>query len=196
MTDTISRPHKPRSLGEAMVRLEHQWGYFLALGALFVLLGMVALAMVAFATIASVVMLGAFLAIAGLAEIVIGFRSRTWGRFFLWVVAGLLYVAAGVAAIAQPLLAAAIFTLALGAGLTATGLMRVWIGFEMPSGARGLALLSAVVTTALGVLIVIGWPANSFCILGLMLAVDLMFSGWSWIGFGLALRARAKTPQP
>ena len=185
----------PRGLGGAIGRLRHQWGYFLAHGILTALLGTLALALVVSATIASVVLLGAFVVLSGLIEIGIGFRSRSWGRFFLWVLAGLLYLVAGAVAIAQPLLAAAFFTLVLGAGLLATGLIRLWIAYEMPPGSsRGVAFLSGAVTTALGLLIVTGWPADSLYLLGLMLGVDLIFYGWSWIGFALLLRGRTTTP--
>jgi len=39
---------------------------------------------------------GVLFLIAGAAEISIGMHSRIWGRFFLWVIGGLVYLAAGV----------------------------------------------------------------------------------------------------
>jgi uncharacterized membrane protein HdeD (DUF308 family) len=181
------------TLGGAIGRLSSQWGYFVALGVLSVLLGSAALILVVSATVASILMLGFFVVVTGVAEIVMGVRARTWGRFFLWVLAGAVYVIAGALAIAQPLMAAAFFTLVLGAGLIATGLVRLWVGFELPAGQpSGMVMFSGAITTALGILIVIGWPANSLYILGLMLGIDLIFNGWGWIGFGLFLRRHAR----
>ena len=195
MTEASLQTH-PLSLADGIHRLSAQWGSFLALGVLSALLGTLALVLVVSATIASVVMLGGFVAIVGAAEIVMGFRSRTWGRFFLWIIAGLLYLAAGIAAIAQPLMAAAIFTLFLGASFGATGLVRLWIAFGLPSGQpRALAFLSGAVTTLLGVVVVSGWPANSLFLLGMLLGVDLIFYGWSWIGFALFLRRFGRAHQ-
>ncbi|MGB8900296.1 MAG: hypothetical protein WCC90_14145 [Methylocella sp.] len=54
---------------------------------------------------------------------------------------------------------------------------------------RGTPFCSRGMLTALvGVLIVAGWPANPFVILGVLLALDLAFWGAAWIGFGLRLR--------
>ena len=44
---------------------------------------------------------------------------KTWGQFVLWVILGVLYGVAGVFAIMNPLLAAGVLTLFLGAGLVA-----------------------------------------------------------------------------
>ena len=179
---------RPHSLGHAMERLSRRWGWMAALGVLFVALGVLALGLVVSATVASVFIIGVFMAIAGGMEIVIGFDSRTWTRFFLWVLAGLFYVVAGAIAIAQPLLAAAVFTFMLGIGLLATGLLRAWAASHMPPGRKGLAFFSSAVTILLGVVIIIGWPANSVFVLGMLLGIDLIFYGTSWIAFALTLR--------
>ncbi len=192
MSDHSSDQTIGNALGGAIHRLSPHWKYFLGLGLLATLLGVAALVMVVTSTVVSVVMLGVFIVLSGALEVVIGARSRSWTRFFLWMLAGLFYMVAGATVIAQPIFAAAIFTLVLGAGLVATGVLRVWLGLELPPGQpSGMVLFSGAITTALGVLIVIGWPGNSLYVLGLMLGVDLIFYGWGWIGFGLFLRRHA-----
>lgn len=186
------RSLRPHSLEWAMERISHRWGLMTGLGVLFVLLGLAALTLVVSATIASVFIIGVFMVIAGGLEIIVGFDSRTWSRFFLWMAAGLLYVVAGAIALAQPLMAALIFTLMLGAGLLATGLVRIWLATHLPPGRKGLAILSGAVTLLLGVVIVFGWPGNSVFILGLLLGLDLLFYGASWIAIGLSLRQVAR----
>jgi uncharacterized membrane protein HdeD (DUF308 family) len=115
--------------------------------------------------------------------------DRTWSRFLLWVAAGLLYLVAGAIAIAQPLFAAVVFTLVLGAGLLATGIVRLWLAWHMPAGQpKGLVVFSGVVTTLLGMVVTLGWPGDSLFILGMLLGIDLIFYGAGWIGFGLLLR--------
>jgi uncharacterized membrane protein HdeD (DUF308 family) len=179
------------SLAEALGRLGDRWGMIAAFGVIMLLLGLVALGLVVSATIASVLVIGAFMIATGILEIVLGFSAQTWGRFFIWIVAGLLYVAAGVVAISQPLLAASIFTLMLGAGLLATGIVRIVLAFQLPpEESKWLVLISGVITLLVGLAIIEGWPNNSFFILGIFLAIDLMFYGVGWISFGLALRSR------
>lgn len=192
MTDQ-SRPSFPaHSLGFAMARLSHRWGWVAAFGGLITLLGVLAIALVVSATIASVFLVGIFMIFAGAMEIFVGFNSRSWSRFLLWILAGLLYLVAGSVAIAQPLFAAVIFTIFLGAGLLATGLVRLWLAWHMPpSQQKSLVLFSGAVTTFLGLVIILGWPGNSLFILGMLLGIDLIFYGVGWIGFALLLRKHA-----
>ena len=176
-------------MGQAIERITHRWGWFMAFGVLIALLGTLAIALVVSATIASVFLIGIVMIFAGAVEIVIGFGSRTWSRFFLWVAAGLLYLVAGVIAIAQPFFAAVIFTLLLGAGLLATGIVRLWVAWHLPARqSKRLVVVSGVVTAVLGLVITLGWPGDSLFILGMLLGIDLIFYGAGWIGFGLLLR--------
>ncbi|MGB9425529.1 MAG: DUF308 domain-containing protein, partial [Methylocella sp.] len=98
------------------------------------------------------------------------------------------YLIVAVLALAQPLIAATFFTLLLGAGMIATGVVRIYLGVHLGAPLRGPVLLAGVLTALVGILIVAGWPADSFVILGVLLGLDLAFWGAAWIGFGLRLR--------
>ncbi|MGH6862787.1 MAG: HdeD family acid-resistance protein, partial [Methylocella sp.] len=78
--------------------------------------------------------------------------------------------------------------LLLGAGMIATGVVRIYLGAHLGAPLRGSVLLAGVLTALVGVLIVAGWPKNSFVILGVLLGLDLAFWGAAWIWFGLRLR--------
>jgi uncharacterized membrane protein HdeD (DUF308 family) len=177
-----------RSLGEASRHLQDRWGWIVAFGILSIILGVVALGLIVSATIASVLVVGIFMIITGGTEIVLGFSARSWGRFFLWIAAGLLYLVAGAFVVSRPLVAAAFFTLLLGVGFLALGVVRLWVAFEMPSGYRTLPMISGLVSALLGILIIAAWPANSLFVLGMLLGIDLIFYGFGWLGFGFALR--------
>ncbi|MCW6510161.1 HdeD family acid-resistance protein [Lichenifustis flavocetrariae] len=172
-------------------RLHDHWKGFVVLGALATALGLLALALTESATITSVLVIGVFMIVAGAAEITIGFRMRSWRRFVVWEIAGVLYLVAGGFAVLVPEVASVVITLLLGAGLVATGLLRIVFGIQLGSSpSRTMLFVSGVVTMLLGLVIVLGWPANSALILGTLLGIDLVFNGISWIFFGL----RARTP--
>jgi uncharacterized membrane protein HdeD (DUF308 family) len=179
----------PDKIDTCVGRLRHRWAWFVALGSLMVLLGVAALVLVVSATIASVYTIAVFLIIAGGAEVVMGFSSRSWGRFFLWIVGGVAYIVVGAFALAQPLLAAAVFTLFLGAAILVTGLIRIYTAIHLGENVRGSVIFAGIVTTVVGFIILLGWPANSFVILGLLLGVDLIIWGASWAILGLRMRA-------
>jgi uncharacterized membrane protein HdeD (DUF308 family) len=181
----------PDRVGTCVGQLKHRWGWFVAFGVLMFLLGIAALLLVVSATIASVYTIAVFLIIAGGAEIALGISSRSWGRFFLWIIGGIAYVVVGAFAFARPLMAAAVFTLLLGAAMLVTGLIRVYMGTHLGKGVRGSVIFAGIVTAVVGFIIILGWPTNSFIVLGLLLGIDLMIWGASWIMLGLRMKAHA-----
>jgi uncharacterized membrane protein HdeD (DUF308 family) len=144
------------------------------------------------ATVATVFVVGIMMVIAGVAEVINAFQLKTWGKFVLWILLGLLYIVAGILTFENPLLAAAILTLMLGAALVVSGIMRVVLAFYMKEGMPWMwVVLSGVITLLLGVIILGRWPVSSVYILGIFLGIDLLFAGIGWIFVGLGLRSRA-----
>ena len=117
-------------------RLREKWAAITAFGVLLVVLGGAALFFSLVATIVTVTLNGVLFLIAGAAEIGIGMHSREWGRFFLWVVGGLLYLAVGILCIVNPALASVALTLLLGAGLIAAGVVRAFLAAQLPPTIR------------------------------------------------------------
>lgn len=164
-------------------------GWIVALGVVYVIAGFIALGSVAMATVASVFIVGIMMLLAGVAEIVSAFQVKSWGKFILWILLGILYVVAGFATFENPLLAAAVFTLVLGFALIVSGIMRIILAFGMKEGMPWMwIVLSGVITFLLGAIILAHWPVSSVYVLGLFLGIDLVFAGAGWIGLGLGLR--------
>lgn len=183
-------PPRP-NLGDAFERLRPKWGWFVALGLVTAAFGVATLGYLSVVgTIASVFMIGFAMIIAGAAEIAIAFKARTWGWTALWILVGLVYIVGGAFAIGQPLVAAATFTLLIGAALVATGILRVIAAFKAPEG-KGMLVFAGLITLALGVMILLAWPVSGLYTLGIFLGVDLLIYGLSWISFGLRLRPRS-----
>ncbi len=180
----------PHSLGEGIRHLRAKWGALLAFGLLLMALGALSLAFAFFSTLAMVTLNGVLLIVAGAAEVGVGMHARSWGRFFFWVLGGLLYFFAGLFCILYPLAASAVLTLMIGAGLIAAGVVRAYLGFQLPrSPRRAMIWLGAGITFLLGLIIVIHWPLSSAYVLGTLLGVDLLFHGAGWVSFASGLRA-------
>src|ERR1700759_2383217 len=176
--------------------LRAKWGWILALGIVYVIAGFVALGSVVMATVASVLIVGVMMIVAGIAEIINAFQCKGWGRFLVWVLLGALYIVAGFITFENPLFAAAILTLLLGASLVASGIMRIILVFSMKRDQPWIwVLLSSIVTLLLGLSILAHWPVSSVYILGIFLGIDLVMAGASWIGLAFALHRRDE-PSP
>jgi len=181
----------PSSLGSAIDELRGKWGWIVALGVFFVVAGVIALGSVVTATVVSVLYVGVMMLLAGVVEIISAFQMKTWGKFFLWIALGVIYAIAGFFVFDNPLLAAGVLTLFLGAALVACGLVRIYLAFQMQQGAPwGWVAFSGVITALLGVVILIHWPVSGLFVLGIFLGIDLIFAGVGWISVGMAIRGR------
>jgi uncharacterized membrane protein HdeD (DUF308 family) len=174
--------------GAALEPLRAKWGWIVALGVVYVVAGVIALGSVVTATIATVWLVGIMMLIAGVFEVINAFQVKTWGRFLFWLALGVLYIVAGFVAFDNPLLTAVWLTLILGAALVASGIVRIFLGFNMQGGTPwGWVVASGVITLLLGIIVLIHWPVSSLYVLGIFLGVDLVFAGASWIGLGFGL---------
>jgi uncharacterized membrane protein HdeD (DUF308 family) len=174
--------------GTDVAPLRAKWGWIVALGVVYVVAGFIALASVAMATVASVLVVGVMMIVAGIAELINAFQIKTWGRFLVWALLGVLYIIAGFVTFENPLLAAALLTLFLGASLFASGIVRIFLAFSMKRETPWIwVALSGVITLLLGLIILAHWPVNSVYILGMFLGIDLIFAGAGWIGLGFGL---------
>jgi len=169
--------------------LHAKWGWIVALGVVYLITGLIALGSVVMATVASVFVVGIMMLIAGVGEVFNAFQMRGWGKFLLWLVLGALYIVAGFFTFENPLLAAAVLTLLLGASLAASGVMRIILAFSMKDGPFWVGILvSGLITLLLGLIILAHWPVSSLYVLGIFLGIDLIFAGIGWIGLGLGLK--------
>lgn len=174
---------------QMLKELGARWGWFAALGVALIVLGMIGLVHVFAATLVSVLFIGSLMLIGGIGQLIHAWRIKQWAGFLFWTASGLLYAAAGVLALVNPIAGASILTLLFGATLIAVGALRLWLWFNNrgQNGWQWLAL-SGLITLATGILIAALWPGNSLWLLGLILSIDLLFQGWSALFLGLALR--------
>lgn len=192
MTDSVPTPDSyNQKFPDAWNAVSDRWRWFVGLGAVLLALGAIAALDVLIATLVSVLFVGILMLIGGISQLIHAWRVKLhWSGFLFWSASGLLYASAGVLAITNPLAGARLLTLLLGSTLIAVGALRLWIWFNNRGqvGWQWLAF-SGLVTFLAGILIAAGWPGNSVWILGLLLAFDLFFQGWTLLFLGFSLRA-------
>jgi len=190
MSSTFLNP----SLGSDTAPLRAKWGWIVALGVVYLVAGFIALGSVVMATVASVFVVGIMMIVAGIAEIINAFQCKGWGKFLAWALLGVLYIIAGFITFENPLFAAVILTLLLGAALIASGIVRIFLALSMKRESPWIwVLVSSLITLVLGVLILARWPVSSVYTLGIFLGIDLVMAGAGWLGLGFALH-RGGTP--
>src|SRR6202012_1247607 len=93
-------PNPPKGLG--FLHITPKWGWFVALGIVLILVGFFALVDVVAFTIASVIFIGAMLAVGGVFQIIHALMPKTGGSFALTLLRGILYVIGGFLIMDEP----------------------------------------------------------------------------------------------
>jgi uncharacterized membrane protein HdeD (DUF308 family) len=188
---TVSTQPLPGVLSELVAEVREIWWWFLALGIIQIVVGVLAVSFAFSATLASVVTLGILLLIAAGAQLAAAIWTRDWGGFFLYVLVGILYAVAGFLTIQQPLLAAETLTLMLAAAFLVGGMFRIVAAAVERFPAWGWVLGNGIVSVVLGLLIWRQWPASGLWALGMFVGIDLIVNGVNWSVVAIAVRKGA-----
>ncbi len=173
--------------------LEKNWGWLLAFGLFSIVLGTIGLGMTFVLTELAIVFFAALLIVGGVFQLLDALKCNGWKSTAWHVLIALLYVAAGVYMTLHPTLAAVSLTLLLGAMFIAVGLLRAIMAFQIkPAAGWYWPLISGIVSLILGGLILAEWPQSGLFIIGLFIAIELIFNGWSYLFIALAARAAGK----
>jgi uncharacterized membrane protein HdeD (DUF308 family) len=167
--------------------IRKNWGWFLALGIVQILAGMLAVGFAFSATLASVVTLGVLLLIAAGAQMAAAIWARDWSGFFLFLLVGILYAIAGFLTLQHPLLAAEGLTLMLAAAFLVGGVFRIVVAVAERFPYWGWVLCNGIITALLGIAIWQQWPASGLWVLGMFVGIDLIVNGvtWSFLAVGV-----------
>jgi uncharacterized membrane protein HdeD (DUF308 family) len=184
----VSDTHPPVG-ASPQAPLRERSGWIVALGVVYVLAGIAALASVTLAAVVTVFVVGIMMVVAGVAEVLSAIRMRSWRKSVFWMLLGALYILAGIFTFENPLLTAKFLTLLLGLFLIGSGVMKIVLAVSIGAGSSGaLVILSGVFTLAVGAIILIHWPVSSLIVLAVFLGVDLVSTGIGWIATGLGLK--------
>jgi uncharacterized membrane protein HdeD (DUF308 family) len=164
----------------------------MALGAFFILLGTVGLGMTFAFTMAGVLLFGIFALIGGIVQLANAFQCKGWKSIAWHVLLAFLYLAAGAVIVLDPVLASTVFTAMLAGAFVLIGATRILMAIQL-KGRKGWVwlLLAGALAVLLGGFILAYWPFSGFWVIGLLLAIEMIFHGWSYVLISLAARKAA-----
>jgi uncharacterized membrane protein HdeD (DUF308 family) len=169
------------------------WSWFVVLGVSLFVLGTLAFLNLPAAGTLSLYAVGIVMLIGAFAQLGTLLLVPSWRGTSLLALTAVLYGAAGILVIANPMLAVKHLTLMLAFALIFSGGMRIGLSGVMPSlPGWGWIVASGLVTAAAGLVFIGWWPADTLRLLGMVLAIDLTVQGAMAIGFGLSLKAITK----
>ncbi len=169
--------------------ITEKWGWFLALGIVLIVAGLAAIAFPFVSTIAAKIMLGWLFLIGGVVMILHAFSAPGWTGFIWELLIGILYFVAGAYLSFFPLTGLITLALLLAALFIAEGIAEVIMAFKVrPHEGWVWLLLSGIAALAVGVMIGMDLPGSATWALGLLVGINLLFSGWSYVFLALAGR--------
>jgi uncharacterized membrane protein HdeD (DUF308 family) len=161
-------------------------------GVLMLVLGAVAIIVPAVASVATAIFIGWILVIASAFDLANAMAVEHGGRKALRFVLALLTFIAGIYLLVAPLDGVFTLTVVLVIWFMATGTARVIIGIaERGLPGWGMTVLSGGISIALGVLIAEKLPSSADWAIGLIVGVDLLFSGTLLTSLAYRLRSLA-----
>ncbi len=154
-------------------------GWQIAWGVLLIIAGVLAILMPAIAALATALVFGWVLLLAGAFEIAYAFQTRGASGFGWKLASGILTLLLGLGILFMPLAGVASLALLVGGFLFASGIARVVLAFRLrPRRGWGWVLFDGLLSIVLAILIAIGWPQSSFAIIGLLTGFSLLSTGF------------------
>lgn len=111
----------------------------------------------------------------------------------LWnLLAAVFYLAVGVLMVQMPVYSLEIGTLGIGIALLTAGILRLLMAAVMRGEGTAWRVFNGLVSLILGIMVVWGWPSSSLWLLGSLIAIEMIFSGWTLLFLALAPAGRGE----
>lgn len=174
----------------AMNEISKKWGWILAIGVLMLILGTIGIGATFALTLTTVMFFGILILIGSGFQLLDAFRYKGWSLIGKMLIA-LLYLAVGFIMVKNPLLASTTLTLFIAWALIAVGIVRIIMAFQL-RGVDGWiwTLISGIAAIVLGIMILNNWPESGLWVIGMFVAIELIFNGWGMIMLALAVKNR------
>lgn len=165
-------------------------------GILMLICGFLAITIPLASGIGVAIVIGWLLLISGVWHLLFGFRSGSGLGGFLWeLLLAIVYGAAGLMLLFNPVAGLAWLTLVLATFLLIEAVLEIILFFNIRGRTNAAwVLVDAIITLLLGILIWVHWPSSSVWAIGTLIGVSLIFSGISRLMLSSAISRAAATP--
>ena len=174
---------------EVFGELKKHWAWMLSLGIVMVMLGVIGLGMTVLFNEIVVMYFGFLLLFGSGVQLMQAFRAEAWKGRVWHVLIALVYIVGGIIAVTEPVIAGMTLALLIAWTLIVIGVLRLFMALQMRGAAGWLwTLLGGVLSVVLGVMIINEWPQSGLWVIGLFVAIEILFAGWSQIMIALAAK--------
>ena len=165
------------------------WGWFLVLGILLMILGVICIGKAQTATTFSILALGWVLAISAVFWFIGAFQALGWGGFFIYLLNALIRGMVAYLLIRHPHAGAEGVTMLLAVLFIVGGLFRTAGASVIRFPWWGWTFLAGLISVGLGVFLLAIWATASTFFIGIAIGVDLIFDSAALIAFAAAIHS-------
>ena len=171
--------------------VSERWGWFMALGILLIVLGMIAIGAPFGSGIAVGLVVGWLLVISGIAHGIHAFQATGWRGGLLQFLCGLLYVGVGAMMIVNPVAGLLALTATVLVYFIVSGILKIILAIRVQKlPQRGWVTLSGILSLVLAIYIGAQFPSSAMWVVGLLFGIEMIFSGWAFVMIATAARRR------
>jgi uncharacterized membrane protein HdeD (DUF308 family) len=161
----------------------------IALSALLIVAGLFAILIPSLSGIAITLFFGWAMVISGVTHFIFAFKTHTTGGLLWELLIGAVYLFTGVYLILHPIEALFALTLILACYLFFEGIVEIIQFFQLrPRHGAVWLLIDGIITLILAVMIWRAWPASSVWVIGTLVGISMIFSGFSRLMLSLAAK--------
>ncbi len=169
-------------------------GWFIGLGIVFMVLGVVAILLPFIASLVTTIAVGWLMFFGGLFQCIHAVQNRRWGGSGWAIVSAVIYMIAGVLVVAFPITGTLTLTLVLSAYFVAQGVLKIVRAAQHRTmRAWPWLVFDGILSLLLGLLVGLGWPSTAVWAIGLLVGIDLLIGGSSMLLIGLGSGRTART---
>jgi uncharacterized membrane protein HdeD (DUF308 family) len=170
------------TLPEQLAIVSEKRGWFIAIGVIIVLLGILAVAFPFATTIAAKKILGWLFLISGIAQIIHSFSTKDWKGFIPSLLVGALYVFVGGWLAFYPLTGIIALTVLLALTFIMQGVLESVLAFAIrPFAGWVWMLISGLIAVVAGILIISNLPSTATWAIGLLVGVNMISTGLAYL---------------
>jgi len=162
--------------------LTSSWWCFLLMGIFLMVCGTVALAFPIVTNVAAMMVLGVVLMVSGVVTIVTAFWTGKWSGLLLQLLVGILYLVVGMQIADTPVKAGVVMAVFIAGFFIVAGAFRAVAALVLRFPHWGWTLLN-------GIVIYRHFPECALWVGGLLVGLEMLFNGWTWIMLAMAGRS-------
>jgi uncharacterized membrane protein HdeD (DUF308 family) len=169
--------------------LRHAFGWSIALAILLTLAGLIAILVPIVSGVAITLIVGWFFTMAGLLHFLFAWKTHTTSGIFWELLLGFLYLFSGLYLIIHPLFGLVSLTLFLAVYFLFKGVVQIIHFFQLqPRHGSWWLLFDGIISLILAAMIWRTWPSSSVWVLGTLVGISLLFTGFSRLMLTLTAR--------